>query len=180
MLVSLDNLTFSSGCFYCLHLPDVNQLPLLEQHLAEHLQQLKLNGMIARQASLDTVRRRLFRKPTIVEWLVQNGEVSREEADTIISNFPIRVARLLCQNAMNPLRFLGLAAAIAKKPDIIAYQTCGMDPRGRSLIHPYARTHFPAGCLIHIATFPALCVPGCPKEAKCFLIELITESGDGI
>lgn len=176
MSSDLEKLTFASGTFLCLHVADVNRVPMIETALLERFRRLNLNGIIARQASRDTVRRRWFHKPSVVDWLIQNGQVSHEEAESIISGFPIRVTPLLCQNPLNPLRFLGLAAAIARNPDVITYETSGMDPRGRSMIHAYAQTHFPGGGLIHLAPFPTLRVPGCPEQGECCLIESIISS----
>ena len=56
-------------------------------------------------------------------------------------------------NARGPTLFLELASAIAKKPDVIVYESAGLDPSGIAAIHRYVASRYD-GCLIHLSASP--------------------------
>ena len=178
MQTTLDKISFDPKHFWCLHVANYDQIETLYRELSRRFKSDNINGIVVAPASLDTVRRRLLRQPTDVEWLTQNAGISSEAAATIIDGFPIRVAPRMNQNAMNPRRFLGLAAAIAKNPDLIVYATSGMDPRGISLIHKYASAHYPDGCLIHVSAHPVGNVLTCPNGAQCVTVPIDRHESD--
>jgi hypothetical protein len=86
---------------------------------------------------------------TVSSWLARDAGISIESAIEIINGFPMPVAPRLNQIAMNPRRFLGLAASITRSPKAIVFSTAGMDPLGSKNIHEYATDKFD-GSLIHL------------------------------
>ena len=193
MHTTLEKITFAPKHFWCLHVAtdhqcesafgtlhgsDPNEIETLHRELSRRFKSENINGIFARPANLDTVRRRFLRQPTVIEWLTQYAGISPDDAATIINAFPIRVAPRMNQNAMNPVRFLGLAAAISKNPDVIVYSTFGMDPRGISLIHKYASANYPDGCLIHVSAHPMGDVPACPNHSQCAIIHFNPQTTD--
>ena len=165
MPITLNDVDFSPGLFWCLHVEDYGRLDRLILELTRRFDADRIAGLIAAAASPRTVRRRLFRKPTVVDWLCQNSGLSPKEAASVIAGFPIPVAPLLCQNAWNPLTFLGLAAAITKSPAVIVYTTAGMDPSGTASLHEYAQAQLADGCLIHASALAP--TPSCPTCERC-------------
>jgi len=91
---------------------------------------------IARPARLPKGIRRIFASRSTVSWVEKNAEVDRLVAQAIISSLPEVVHPKLDWNAGNPRNFLGLAAALYSKPDVIVFSTLGMDPLG--VARPYA------------------------------------------
>ncbi len=74
-------------------------------------------------------------------WLVSEGGIDLKSAQQIIESFPFDVHPRLDHNAMNLRKFLGLAAAFAKRPDIIVFETSGMDPLGVEQLYSYIKAN---------------------------------------
>jgi hypothetical protein len=111
---------------------------------------------------------RLLRRPTVCEWLATVAGIPLSDAEQIVAGLPVPVAPHYQSNAMNPRRFLALAAAITRGTDVLLYETSGMDPLGRAKIHAYARQRYPAGCLIHANWAPV--TDFCANPGECVVM----------
>ncbi|TWU14654.1 hypothetical protein CA54_35230 [Symmachiella macrocystis] len=171
MKSTFEKIELDSSRFWCLHVADEAERQALSGEIFHHYKLERVSCIIAQPASLDSVRRRLFRQPTVIEWLTQNADISADDAAAIIGGLPVHVLPLLSYNAGNPRAFLGLAAAIAKKPDVIVYSTSGMDLCGILLMHNYAPAHYPDGCLIHVSPQLIGDGPHCANDAQCVTIQ---------
>ena len=96
---------------------------------------------------------RLMRRPNVFDWFSTEASTDLAEARQTIEEFPIAVHPDFRCNALNPLRFLGLAVAITRGADVLMYESSGMDPMGISAIHKYALKCY-TGCLIHVSWQP--------------------------
>jgi hypothetical protein len=70
--------------------------------------------------------------------------------------------------AMNPCRFLGVAAAIARSPDVVVFGTAGMDPRGIKSIHEYLFSLEGGPRVIHLSFGPEC--GQCKANADCLMV----------
>ena len=159
----IEGLTFTPGFAWCLHLSPPDDVERLQQSLGARFRADGREVVIAETAHPRTMRKRLFQEPTAVEWLVQNSVLTEESAEQVIAGLPVRVAPLLSHNAGNPRRFLGLAAALSKNPDVLIYETGGMDPAGMMKLHAYVRVRY-AGCLIYATPGMDLQTEYCPSQ----------------
>jgi hypothetical protein len=87
-------------------------------------------------------------------WLASEGGIDLKTAQQTIETFPLDVHPRLDHNAMNPRKFLGIAAAFAKKPDIIIFETAGMDPLGVEQLNYYIKLNINQHFIIEV------CWPG--------------------
>ena len=85
------------------------------------------------------------------QWLARDAGISRSEAQRIIAGFPIKLAAKLNCLAMNPRRFLGVAAAICRHPDVVVFDTPGMDPMGFKRLHEYLFSMNSGPRMIHLS-----------------------------
>ena len=158
-------------CLHCLH-GRTYPLPDVETELARNAGQRSRSTAVAR---LTRPRRRIrdyFRRQTSVAWLSATAKISSHEAEAIIGSFGIRVSVLMCHNAANPRRFLGVAAALSRRPDVLVYETSGMDPYGRFRLHEFITEHGRELCAVHLSHAsrsgtgePAARI--CPGTAHC-------------
>lgn len=183
--ISVSDIPLVPQSFWCLHVTDFTsvetphgvlvgadgtRLNSLRQQLLKRCQMQQLEVIVVEHASTETMRHSFLKRPTAVDWLVQNSQLSRLAAAGAIRDLPLQVAPELCSNARNPTQFLGLAAAIANQPDVIVYSTSGMDPRGVSLMHEYAPRRYTKGCLIHLST-RELKGDLCAHSGDCLVID---------
>ena len=80
---------------------------------------------------------RLLSPSTTVRWLSKKVGIDQHSAQTIISALPIEVHPKLEWNAGNPRNFLGIAAALQTKPEVLIYASSGMDPVGVLALHDF-------------------------------------------
>ena len=127
---------------------------------------------IARMAEPHRGLRSLFRVETCAEWLIEETDMSVEQANDTIANiesFGVRVAPKVNQIAANPRWMLGYAAASFRAPDLLVYGTGGMDPMGVKAAHRYMQIVAERCCVIHIS--PRVSGPMCPSASKCVELE---------
>jgi hypothetical protein len=98
------------------------------------------------------------------KWLASQIGCTTEQSRELIATLPISFPDRFNCLAYNPLRFLGLLAAMAGSPKVLIYETSGMDPRGFSLLHEYATGHYTEGTLIHRTESPVM---KCPLGTEC-------------
>lgn len=157
------DIAFVPGFTWCLHVAPREGVEQLQQSLYERFQADGRQVVIAREADPRTMRKRLFQEAAAVDWLVQHSALTEETAEKFIAEMPVRVAPLLSHNAGNPRRFLGLAAALSHNPDVLIYETGGMDPAGILKLHAYVRVRY-AGCLIYVTPGMDLQTEFCPSQ----------------
>lgn len=181
----IDDLEFTPSRFWCLHFKEfetietsyrrlvgvkTGQFESLIKNLENRFQSTNTSFEHSERASEKRRWRPSFLRTKVLDWLMQNGGLKKSKAISIIDSFPIPVAPLMCHNAMNPLQFLGMAATIAKNPEVIVFQTSGMDPMGIALLQEYAAKEFHHGCLVHISTLP-MGKGRCSSNSSCVTIE---------
>lgn len=85
--------------------------------------------------------RTIFGNTKCVPWLAKEGGINLETAQKTIDEFPILVHPIMNRNPWNPRMFLRIAAGLLQKPDIIIFDTSGMDPQGIELLNEYIQEH---------------------------------------
>ncbi len=158
----------------CLHLPPPCDFDAVTKTIATTCLDARKSFATAQLPRPESFRFRLMRRPNVFDWFSATTNVSLETAKQIIDGFPIRVHPDFRCNAMNPMRFLGLAAAILEHPDVLLYEVSGMDPVGRAKIHSYAREHYNCGCLVHACWVPLS--NDCPNVGECRAVTLLTQT----
>ena len=169
----IERLDFSAPR-WCIHLPPPCDFDPPVESVARAC---KLGGKSLAVATLPrpaSFRFRLMRRPNIFDWFCAKTNATLFEAERIISDFPVNIHPDFRCNAMNPLRFLGLAAAITEHADVLIYESSGMDPIGTRKIHKYAREQYNRGCLIHLCWQPL--TDSCPNVGDCTSVNAIAEN----
>ena len=173
----IQQLEFPPSSFWCIHVsehtstktkfgtlvgPKKHLFVSLSESLESRFKAEHINAIF-----LDRFPLTINQGQTAVDWLANAAGISHSRATAEIKEFPIPVAKFMNSNARNPIQFLALAAAISKKPDVILYESVGMDPSGIAAIHQYAPSRYD-GCLIHLATRP-IGDNLCPDRAECLV-----------
>ncbi len=171
-----NDILYCPGFVWCLHADPGDGVKRLQQRLYERFQSEGRQVVVAEEAAPRSMRKRLFQEPAIVDWLVQNSSLSQASAEQTIGDFPVRVAPLLSQNAANPRRFLGMAAALSNDPEVLLYDTMGMDLVGMQRLHAYVRVRY-AGCLVFVTPRTDLQTEFCPSQlcptqGQCLRVQL--------
>jgi hypothetical protein len=174
----LPPLEFAPGRIVCLHVPrgrHHEKDAIIDQLVQFAYRQAKTAIVCARPALRSRLRERLWPQ-TSVDWLATNAHISRGEAVKLIAASDIPVARALCANAGTPQTFLGILVAAAHRPDLVIYDTSGLDPLGCAAIHYYVRsigTEFAAVHLsfakVHGYGYTATRI--CPENGMCVSFE---------
>jgi ABC-type multidrug transport system ATPase subunit len=175
---SIRGINLSHGTMTCLHIPQGygGEVDCVEKDLIQFASQLAKTTASCHPATNRRGLREYFRHETSIEWLSRAAQISRDEAEQIIDTFNVPVANILSQNAGTPRRILGIAAALARKPDVLIYSTAGLDPQGCVAVHDYVRSRCANVSAIHLST-PAVFGDGrstpryCPKDARCLTLE---------
>jgi hypothetical protein len=178
----ISELSLLTGTFWCLHLPPTAPAER-EQFRQEVIAQLNActqgrgqKMLVATRAEPHGGLRSLFVKESCAEWLWrETGMSARQVADALaeIESFGVYVVgRKLCQIAFNPSRMLGYAAARFQQPDVLAYETHGMDPSGVQAAHRYMKVVAERCCAIHLSPVPGVPGQSCPSGMKCVAIRL--------
>lgn len=126
---------------------------------------------VARLPKPKSFRTQRFRRPSVFNWLAAATTMSLVDAKRVISSFPVHVSANFEENAMNPRRFLALAAAITQRADVLLYDTSGMDPLGISELHAYAIQYYIRGCLVHACWHPM--INSCPNAGSCISMSAV-------
>lgn len=184
-MLTIPDLDLIPGTVICLHLPPGTIDPTLDlKHKPVQLanRQSKIALVASPAESRRGIRERL-RPQTSIEWLVAAAKVSYDEAAAIIRGFGIGVRPVMSHNAGDPRAFLGVAAALANRPDVLIYETTGMSPRGQYRLHEYIAERGSEFCAVHIS-YPGVYGTGerapriCPERARC--LELVDNSRNSI
>jgi hypothetical protein len=167
-MLNIPDLDLNPGAVICLHLPrgSLYPVPVVESWLLQQAERESMRAMIARDVEPFRGRAEPPGDQTSVEWLAEAGPISSDEAVAIIRGFRIGVAPRLCQIAANPRRFLGVAVALSRRPDVLIYETAGMDPQGRYRLHEYIVERGSEFCAVHIS-YPSVYGTGQPAPRRC-------------
>lgn len=149
----------------CLHFPPSCDYDAVTQAITTVCLKARKSLAVAKLPRPQSFRFRLMRRPNVFDWFRATTNVSLDTAKQVITELPIRVHHDYRCNAMTPMRFLGLAAAILEHSDVLLYEVSGMDPVGRTKIHKYAREHYNGECLIHVCWVPLS--GNCPNAGEC-------------
>ena len=159
---------------WCIHLAPQYDYPAAIKRLTNACDRAGKSFAIADLPRPQSFRFRLMRRPNIFVWFCEKTNSTLRDAEQIIANLPININPDFRCNAMNPMRFLGLAAAIAEHADVLIYESSGMDPIGGDKFHKYAREHYNNGCLIHVSRCPI--TDACPNVGACAMINIHNEN----
>jgi hypothetical protein len=93
---------------------------------------------------------------------------TESHAKAKLTELPLPFREQFNCNATNPIRFLGFVLAAHANPSILIYETSGMDPNGRKLLHEYASRVFTKGTLIHASSVP---IDLCERPGDCKILD---------
>lgn len=155
------------GCFvpaFELRRADIVTLQLparfeMTNRLASHLSgsrprpEVDLRGrcIVAGRAEAPAGWRRWFCDPYPSEWLVRQS-FTRAEAAAALDRHSIEDRFRLSQYAAGPRAVLGLEAAMHAEPDIVIFNTSGLDPRWEVAVQELVRSNLPRMSAIYLAT----------------------------
>jgi hypothetical protein len=181
-------LDLSPQWVYCLHFPPggICSNQLVAQEIIEFARHCDKTAVFCDLAATHPPRGfgRWFHPRTCAGWLSRTAGVSQEEANELIRGFGKPIPRLLAACAATPRCFLGIAAAIAKRPDVLVYSTSGLDPSGRAAIHEYVGSRGRDLCVIYLS-WAAVSGDGaparrdCPQDAVCVTVDRKPEASTG-
>ena len=159
---------------WCIHFPPPHDYDATTQSLVDACKRAGKSLAVAKLPDTKSFRFRLGRRPSIFDWFCAATGSTLKDAKRIVAAMPVSIHPDFRCNAMNPMRFLGLATAIAERPDVLIYETSGMDPLGIKKIHSYAREQYSQGCLIHVCWHANTDM--CPNASDCSIIK--SDSGN--
>jgi hypothetical protein len=171
---TIPDLNLIPGTIMCLHLPPGRTYRTfnLKHELVQLADRQSKTAVIAGPAESRPGIRGRLRPQTSIEWLVAAAGISNDEAAAIIRGVGIGVRPVMSHNAGDPRAFLGVAAALANRPDVLIYETTGMSPRGQYRLHEYIAERGSEFCAVHVS-YPSVYGTGqsfpriCPETARC-------------
>ncbi|WP_149108534.1 hypothetical protein [Limnoglobus roseus] len=176
--IAVPELDFSPGQVLCLHIPHGFHLQeaAIEQGILRASQHANKSVLICRPATGRRGLREFIRRQRTVEWLARAGDISKADAAQVIDEFGVTVREIMCHNAGTPRCFLGIAAAICRKPDVLLYSSAGLDPLGRVAVHHYVAANGQNLCAVHLSGASAFGdgTPAprvCPPRARCIELQ---------
>lgn len=178
MQIALPNIELIAGNFYCVHLsPKLSDATDVISQITQLAERSHKSVIHAKPAVQRGGMIEFFRKQSAVAWLANAAGLSKIEAAGVIQSFPRKVAKTLSHNAGTPRAFLGVAAAIAQKPDVIVYSTAGVDPVGCQQLHEYVAMQARNLCIVHVSHYTSdgmgLPLPRIdPDFTRCIPLEL--------
>ncbi len=95
--------------------------------------------------------RRWLLDPTPFDWLRKETNVSADSIHEILRDLRIEPQMPLSRLAGTPRMLLGLAAALAGKPDMLVFSTAGLDPCGVRQVENFVAAHLPEFIGIYLA-----------------------------
>jgi hypothetical protein len=165
-----NNLT--PGEFFCLHVSNARAAVSVEKHLRLLGAGQGKQFTHARRMSQHRWPWRWWQPSSCAAWLARRVNVSLPQAQALIEELPVSVPQRLDQCATTHRILLGLAVALANRPDILLYRTSGLDPLGILTVHEYVEKHCQDLCALHLS-LPTVHGDGtpapriCPPGAKC-------------
>lgn len=165
----LDSLVIASGVRHCCHLPRGRNARELGAALAlpPHVHDGGIR--VATNPCPTSIWTRLSGTPTVSKWMASKLGCAQADAKARISQLPVAVHEQFNCNAYNPMRFLGFVLAADSNPAILIYETSGMDPRGRDLLHAYATHVYTSGTLIHASS---VSIDVCERPGDCQHVDI--------
>ncbi len=165
----IDSIEIAPGVRHCIHLPRGRDAGDLAAALALS-PSVDIGAIrVATHPNPRTIWTRLFGMPPVSKWMASKLGCTQKDAKTRISRLPVPVHEQFNCNAYNPMRFLGFVLAANDNPLILIYETSGMDPRGRELLHEHATKEYSHGTLIHVSTVP---IDACDHPIECQYIDV--------
>ena len=185
MSLTIPQLELSPGRIICLHIPHGfhEEFSALEQEVLRAAWREDKSTAVCCPARNRRGCREYFRRQRTAEWLSQAAGIMEQEAAELIASFDVRVADILSANALTPRCLLGIAAALCKRPEVVIYSTCGLDPSGRLAVHRFVSLNSGALCAVHLSS-PTVFGNGspapriCPDKSRC--ITLAADSVGGV
>ena len=165
----LDSIQISPGARHCIHLRRGCDARDLAAALARSPSVDSGVIRVATNPDPRTLWTRLFGMHPVSKWMASKLGCTQADAKSRISRLPVPVHEQFNCNAFNPMRFLGFVLAANDNPLVLIYETSGMDPRGRKLLHEYAPKEYFQGTLINVSSVP---VDVCDLAIECKYIDL--------
>lgn len=162
-------LELEGGNIFCLHIPHGchEGVETLEDELLELASLQGKVAVVSRPAGFEKKRGgEFFKNESSVDWLSAAAGISKQESHELISALGVRIAERLANNAGTPRCLLGLAAALAVNPDVIAYSTEALDQEGCRDVHEFVESRCGRLCAIHIS-YPSQYGDGSPHPRLC-------------
>lgn len=144
------------GCVLTLQLPArFDSIDRLASHLSGTVPRTEVDVrgrcVVAERAQPPHNWRRWFSDPFPGEWLIRRG-FTKQEATTIVAKHCIDDRHRLSQYAATPRTLLGLEAAYHLKPDLVIFDTSGLDPLGELAVYDLVRSNLHRISAIYLAT----------------------------
>lgn len=95
--------------------------------------------------------RRWLSDPTAFDWLKKNTTLSPEATRAFLREHGIEQDIPLSRCAGTARALLGLAAALAKKPEAVVFSTAGLDPLGAEAVKRIVAANLPACIAVYLA-----------------------------
>src|SRR5262245_18967408 len=95
--------------------------------------------------------RRWLSDPSPGEWLARQG-FAADEAAAVLSRHRIDDRFRLSQYAKGPRSALGLEAALRSRPDVVIFNTSGLDPRWELAVQDLIRSSLDRTAAVYLAT----------------------------
>lgn len=108
-------------------------------------------GAVAGRAEPPVGWRRWFFDPSPSEWLVRQG-FAPGDATTILVRHRIDDRFRLSRFGAGPRSVLGLEAALRAKPDIVVFNTSGLDPSWEAAVQEVVRSSLDRAAAVYLAT----------------------------
>lgn len=168
MKLVFPKLELQSGATLCLHIPPGfhDQEALVEEEILKQAHQQGKTAIISKPATHRAGLLERFRKRNAIEWLAHEAGTSKAEAAILIAEFGIPIAPDLSSIPGTPRCLLGIAAALARKPQVLMYSTAALDPIGCIRVHQFLASRRSEICLVHIS-WPSIRGNGEPAPRSC-------------
>jgi hypothetical protein len=107
------------------------------------------SSVFALPANPPTGWRRWFSNPTPTEWLIAHG-FPRHEVVAVLAQHAIDNRFRLEQLAANSRALLGLAAAFRRQPNVVVFDTAGLDPAGERAVQEMVQSHLGQSSVVYL------------------------------
>jgi hypothetical protein len=166
MKFALPSLELAPGSIICLHIPHGcdNVDGVLEDELLQLARRQGKEAVISQPAGFESGESSTDQSS--VDWLSHAAGISEDQSSHVIAGLGIRVADRLAYNAGTPRCLMGLAATLAREPDVIAYSTAGLDAEGCRTVHRFIESRCGQLCAVHIS-YPTVFGDGSPHPRLC-------------
>jgi len=113
--------------------------------------ELRGRGAVAERAEHPAGWRRWLLDPSPSEWLVRQG-FTPGEAATVLLRHQIDDRFRLSRYAAGPRAVLGLEAALHARPDVVVFDTSGLDPKWEVAVQEVVRSSLERTAVVYLAT----------------------------